>query len=402
MGATAITGNTFTYGDSQVNNALRDRNRGDSNAKVVNMFNGTRNVKSVLNYLLMRGVTDFGNLQSFNLYESGYSFFVVMAIPRFMAELANTSCEEYSRIIQNYAHILEFENRGLSGIDNISVESGELTNGINSVKIINKVNKSTDSTYSATYQEKLGSTLTKAHEIFLTGIKDPRTQVKTYLGVLGSDSVIKDVGYQNEVFHFMYIVCDNSLRHLERAIYLTAAQPQSAQLDIYNSEKGTYEFKEVNVEFTAYPITSQAVNILANNMREYIYSNTNWLESTKLYSISQRNNNFTIGDTESGTTGIGKENVAAGVFFFNNKETNTKEVNTIDSDDIAAQISGANNGNARGYNRTYSSVSSGGDGNTGTVPSGSGEVNNTNTTVYSGGDNTTTGGGTVPGSDTAP
>ena len=402
MGATAITGNTFKYSDTQVNNALRDRNRGDSNAKVVNMFNGTRNVKSVLNYLLMRGVTDFGNLQSFNLYESGYSFFVVMAIPRFMAELANTSCEEYSRIIQNYAHILEFENRGLSGIDNISVESGELTNGINSVKIINKVNKSTDSTYSATYQEKLGSTLTKAHEIFLTGIKDPRTQVKTYLGVLGSDSVIKDVGYQNEVFHFMYIVCDNSLRHLERAIYLTAAQPQSAQLDIYNSEKGTYEFKEVNVEFTAYPITSQAVNILANNMREYIYSNTNWLESTKLYSISQRNNNFTIGDTESGTTGIGKENVAAGVFFFNNKETNTKEINTIDSDDIAAQISGANNGNARGYNRTYSSVSSGGDGNTGTVPSGSGEVNNTNTTVYSGGDNTTSSGSTVPGSDTAP
>jgi len=402
MGATAITGNSFKYKDDQVNNALRDRNRNESNAKVVNMFNGTRNVKSVLNYLLMRGVTDFGNLQSFNLYESGYSFFVVMAIPRFMAELANTSCEEYSRIIQNYAHILEFENRGLSGIDNISVESGELTNGINSVKIINKVNKSTDSTYSATYQEKLGSTLTKAHEIFLTGIKDPRTQVKTYLGVLGSDSVIKDVGYQNEVFHFMYIVCDNSLRHLERAIYLTAAQPQSAQLDIYNSEKGTYEFKEVNVEFTAYPITSQAVNILANNMREYIYSNTNWLESTKLYSISQRNNNFTIGDTESGTTGIGKENVAAGVFFFNNKETNTKEVNTIDSDDIAAQISGANNGAARGYNRTYTNVSTGGDGNTGTVPSGSGEVNNTNTTVYSGGDNTTTGGSTVPGSDTAP
>ena len=399
----SVLKNTFKFTDEQVNNALRDMNRDYkytvgkgkkkkeySSKNVVNMFNGTRNVKSVLNYLLMRGVTDFGNLQSFNLYESGYSFFVVMAIPRFMAELANTVCEEYSRIIQNYAHILEFENRGLSGIDNMSVETGELTNGINSVKIINKVNKPTDSTYTATYQEKLGSTLTKAHEIFLTGIKDPRTQVKTYLGVLGSDSVIKDVGYQNEVFHFMYIVCDNSLRHLERAMYLTAAQVQGAQLDIYNSEKGTYEFKEINVEFTAYPVTSQAVNILANNMREHIYSNTNWLESTKLYSISERNNNFTKSDKDTSNT-FGTKRVKQGVFFFNNKETNTKEINTIDSKDIAAQISGANNGDERGYARTTGRTSKWKAGSSESAGDSSLNIN-TADSVYAGGDNYDTSG----------
>lgn len=284
-------------------------------ADVVNLFHGTRNVKNVLSFMLMRGVTDFGDLSAFNLYESGYSFFVVMSIPKFMSEVTKNS-SEYKNIIQNYAHILEFENRGLNGIENISVDTGELTNGINSVKIINKVNKPSDTTFTATYQEKLGSTITKAHELFLTGIKDPRTQVKTYLGVLANG--IAEAGYENEVFSFMYIVCDNTLRNLERAIYITAAQPQNAPLDIYNSERGTYEFKEISVEFSGFPITSKSTNILADNMRKYIFSHTNWMESSKEYSVAGKNGNPSKANTTNATS-----------YFFNAKETNTGETNSL-------------------------------------------------------------------------
>ena len=172
-----------------------------------NIFGGTRSIKDVTSYMLMRGVTDFGDLRQFNLYESGYSFFVVMTIPEFLKRLRQY--EEYRKIIDNYAHILEFENRGISGIDNITTENGQLTNGINQINIINKVNKPSDSSFTANYQEKLGSTITKAHELYITGIKDPRTQVKTYHGVLGGSDGLAP-GYQNEVFRFMYIVCDNT------------------------------------------------------------------------------------------------------------------------------------------------------------------------------------------------
>ena len=173
------------------------------------IFSGTRDIVPLTSFMLMRGVTDFGNLEQFNLYESGYSFFVVMRIPEFM-RILGTKSTDYAALINNYAHILEFENRGISGIDNITSEPGQLTNGINTINIINKVNKPSDSSFTANYQEKLGSTITKAHEVFLQGIKDPRTQVKTYLGLIADGALT--AGYQNEVFRFMYIVCDNTLK----------------------------------------------------------------------------------------------------------------------------------------------------------------------------------------------
>jgi NADH-quinone oxidoreductase subunit E/NADP-reducing hydrogenase subunit HndA len=37
----------------------------------------------------MRGVTDFGALEQYNLFESGYSFLVVMGIPKFLQELVS-------------------------------------------------------------------------------------------------------------------------------------------------------------------------------------------------------------------------------------------------------------------------------------------------------------------------
>ena len=251
-------------------------------ATKTSMFAGTRNPVNLTSYMLMRGVTDFGDLTQFNLYESGYSFLVVMSIPRFL-DNARTISDDYRTIIDNYAHILEYENRGLSGIDNITSDPGQLNNGINSINIINKVNKPSDSNFTASYQEKLGGTIAKAHELFLTGIKDPRTQVKTYLGLINGHSNFASMepGYENEVFRFMYIVCDNTLTKIERAFLIASAQIISAPLEIYNSEKGTYEFKEISVEFSGFPITSRQVTAYAELMRTWIFNNTVWMEHDK-------------------------------------------------------------------------------------------------------------------------
>lgn len=257
---------------------------------VNNMFHGTRDVVDLTKYMLMRGVTDFGNLEQFNLYETGYSFLVVMSIPEFLRQLALGSAPsntQYATIIKNYAHILEFENRNLSGIENITSDPGELTNGINQLNIINKVNKPSNSTFSANYQEKLGSTITKAHELYLTGIKDPRTQVKTYHGLINETSGSMQPGYQNEVFTFLYLACDNTLQKLERAIYIASAQITSVPLDIYNYDKGTYEFKEISVEFNGFPIMSREVSNYGDNLRKQIFQNTVWMETDKQYDFSR-------------------------------------------------------------------------------------------------------------------
>ena len=254
---------------------------GMSKALDMNIFEGTRSVKDLTSYMLMRGVTDFANLEQYNLFESGYSFLVVMKIPEFLKKLAAKN-DEYKKIINTYVHILEYEFRGLSGLDNMTVDVGELTNGINQVNIINKVNKQSAASFTMNYQEKLGGTITKFHELYLSGIKDPRTQVKTYHGLIETGEL--EAGYENEVFSFMYIVTDNTLRNLEKAVYIVAAQPTTANFEIYASEKGQYEFKEIGVEFNGYPIMSRSVNQLANKFLMNIYYATTWREHDFEYS----------------------------------------------------------------------------------------------------------------------
>lgn len=251
-----------------------------SNGSNQNLFQGTHSIKDITSYMLMRGVTDFGDLKQYNLYESGYSFLVVIDIPFFMSKLiaANT---EMGKVIKCHTHILEYEFRGLSGLDNITSETGQLTNGINQINIINKVNKQSDGTFTMNYQEKLGGTINKAHEIFLTGIKDPRTEVKTYHGLI--EKQILDAGYENEIYKLFYIVTDNTLLNLEKAVYLASGQITNVPIDIYNVEKGTYEFKEISIEMNAFPITSRQVNYTANSLLKDIYETTVWREHDYAY-----------------------------------------------------------------------------------------------------------------------
>ena len=304
-----------------------------------NVFAGTRSIRDLTKYLLMRGVTDFGDLEQYNLYESGYSFLNVLQIPIFIKNLMLVS-EDYDRLIKTYAHVLEFEFRGFEGgLDNMTADYGQLTNGINQINIINKVNKPSDSTFSATYQEKLGGMMTKFHELYISGIKDPRTEVKTYHGLIGttalenpytiwaktitlnpggnnngangSDTVsaaelnyddsststetvgiavsAMEAGFENEIFKFMYIVTDNTLLGLEKAVYLAAAQLTSVPFEIYTGTKGTYEFKDISVEFNAYPVMCRQVNARANALLQHIYLDTCWREFDFEYGSLNKN-----------------------------------------------------------------------------------------------------------------
>ena len=240
-----------------------------------NMFSSLMSTRDLSKFTLMRGVTDYANLEAYNLYESSYSFLVLVQVPEFMKKLCDQN-SEYKKMFDTYCHILEYDFRGLSGIDNITAETGELTNGISNVEIINKVTMQAASSFTMRYFERHGSVITRTHELFLRGIKDPRTQVKHYNGLIRKG--LMEPGYENEVFSFMYLVCDNTLMNLEKCIYIVAAQPTGAQWDIYNSEKGSIEFKELDVEFKGYPIVGRKINEKGKEFLDWIRQNTTWDE----------------------------------------------------------------------------------------------------------------------------
>lgn len=239
----------------------------DNKSGIVNLFANTKDFKDVTSYKLMRGVPDFGSLVQFNPYETGYAAFIICQMPRFIEELAKANAS-YKKLVANWQHIIEYEFKSFDGLEAMSADTITLGDDLNSINVISKVNMQSASEFSLTYDEKSGSPLTKFAKLYLTGIKDPRTQVKTYHGLIGK----LNPGFENEVFTFLFIATDNTMRNVEAAYLIIGAQLNSADTDMYNYTKGDIGKREVTVKFSGYPITSTYIDKAAQTMLTYLTS----------------------------------------------------------------------------------------------------------------------------------
>lgn len=228
----------------------------------------TKDFKDVTDFNLMRGVPDFGNLMQFTPYESGYAVFIVCAIPKFMDMLATYNAN-YAKLIDNWRHIIEYEFKSFSGLSGITADTMEVGDDLNKINMINKVNMESTSEFSLTYDEKSGAPLTKFNKLYLTGLKDPRTQVKTYHGLIHHG--VMEPGFENEVFTFLFINTDNTMRNVEFSALLIAGQINDADISIFGEyTKNDIDKKEVTVKFNAYPIISSKIDNYAQQCLNYI------------------------------------------------------------------------------------------------------------------------------------
>ena len=285
-----------------------------------NIFSDTMSTTDVQAFTLMRGVTDFSNLAQYDLYETGYSFLINLSIPKFLKN-AKTLSDEYKKLINNYCHIIEYDFRGMSGIDDITSDTGALTNGINELNIITRVNEQGGGQFSMNYFERAGSTITKVHELFLRGIKDPRTQFKRYNGQIkgprgaagstnGGNNTL-NASYANEVFNYMLIVTDNTGFNVEKSYIIASAQPTSANTSIYQVERGQIGFSEIPVNMNGFPITGRVVNNKAAKMLTYINQATCFDEMEYGYNILTKDNSDidAIGGTLTSSTVYSNGNI---------------------------------------------------------------------------------------------
>lgn len=235
-----------------------------SNASAGNGLNYIKMPRSVTEYTLMKGVTDFSNLKQFDLYETGYSFLTVVSVPKFMTLLAAQD-SRIKNLQEGFVHILEGEFRGLDGIPDITADAGSISNGVNEMQVINNVNMDTSIQVSMSFFERSGGLLTNYLNYYLTGIKDPYSKAKTYHGLIGSS--VTDPGPDYEVFTFLYYVTDNTMRSIEKAYLLCNAQPTAAPMSqMYNSTHGDIQFQEISISFNCYPIMGDTINLYANMM----------------------------------------------------------------------------------------------------------------------------------------
>lgn len=225
--------------------------------------NYTITPRNLTQYTAYRGITDFSQIGQFNQFESGYQFLSVISIPDFMR--LNKNMEQMNK---NFVHMLEYEFRGLDGLPDMNADTFEITDGINTQRMINRVTSETSITISSQYFEKSGGLITKYSEYYLSGIKDPKSQAKTYHGLIADGTLAP--GLEHEVFTLLYYVTDNTMLRLERAVLLANCQLTKAETSMYNGSRDNISNKEMSIEFNAYPLTGYQVDKAANYLLKQI------------------------------------------------------------------------------------------------------------------------------------
>ena len=259
-----------------------------------NLFNNyTVSPKNLTQYTAYRGVTDFSNVGQFNQYETGYQFLSVIQLPKFMTALEQMD-PDMVNINASFKHMLEYEFRGLDGLPDITADTFTITDGINELNMINRVTMDTSITVSSSFFEKSGQLITKYSEYYITGIKDPKTQAKTYHGAIRNNLIAP--GLENEVFTLLYYVTDNTMLRLERAVLLANAQLTKAETSMYNGSRDNISNHETSIEFNCFPImgtmVDKAANALLADITGYMYNKKNAAfngsEKTKLDSMNYK------------------------------------------------------------------------------------------------------------------
>lgn len=252
---------------------------GKVNNGLLNNF--TKQPRNLTQYTAYRGVTDFTQIGQFAQFETGYSFLSVIQMPEFMVKLAEQD-SKYASLVNSFKHMLEYEFRGMDGLPDITSETYTITDGINEQALISRVVFDTAITVSSNYFEKTGNPITKFCEAYLTGIKDPKTQAKTYHGLI-KNNILED-GPENEVFTMLYYVTDNTMLRLERAVLLCNMQLTTSRLsEILNSTKGEISNKELTLEWNCLPImgyeVDKAAHALLADVTGVMHNQSNNVES---------------------------------------------------------------------------------------------------------------------------
>lgn len=227
----------------------------------------TKKPMTAAQYTMMRGVTDFTNAEQLNMYEGGHSMIIIINRPKFLDMLADYD-KDVKNLLENFCNIVEYEFKGLSGIDDITSDTLEFNDGISQMHTIGRVTEQSASEIQMTYTEKSGSTITKFIKYYLQGVRDSRTQIKHYHGLIADGKLA--LGFENEVFNLLYLVTDASGLSLEAAYLLCNAWPASAATNIYNSEKGNIDIKEIEITWRCVVLQNEEINKRAVKMLAHI------------------------------------------------------------------------------------------------------------------------------------
>lgn len=236
-------------------------------------------------YADMRGVVDFGNLAQFAPYQTGYCFLAVINGPAMMN--TDKMGDGRDKLQAAFIKILENEFKGLSGIDDISADTMDISDNITTLSLISKTTQATNGQISMNFTEKSGSLITKYISTYLRFVNDSKTEAKHYGGLIGFGENQEDPatypGFHKEVFNMLYVITDATCLNVEKAFLILNAQPTTASFsDLYNTNRGDIDKVDLSVNFNAFVVDGKIPNKIAQEYIKALVNTTETFEAGKI------------------------------------------------------------------------------------------------------------------------
>lgn len=229
------------------------------------------------------------NLEQFNPYIRGYARLFMYRTPQFMEKA-------FPDLTNRFKAYLETGFRSVSGISDLDVEFVDFEGGYGSQKFSNPSSTS-DGTESITVSlyELSGSPIREFIETWISGVRDPRTNVAHYHGFLagpGEDITDGKLQYSeaNHSAELIYYTMDPTCTRIEYACLLAHCFPTKSARDHLNYESNSHDNAEYEVEFRCTKYESRYINDIA---AFYL------MADTIKYSYLDFNPNITQKDIES-------------------------------------------------------------------------------------------------------
>ncbi len=210
--------------------------------------------------LFMGGLnTKHKALAQYDPLKTGYARIFIVKMPVFMMR-------QFPERSKNFRHLVEYGFVSVDGIQNKTLEFGQITGGYagRSYDVATVAKDDTNEITIKVY-EYSGSPVREFMDLWISGISDPFTGLSHYHGAIADTSAPLTFAQYNHSMEMIYVNTDATgmAKGIEHACLLTNMMPKSVKMDHFNYQSGTHDIVEMDLAFTCVKYESSDINTVA-------------------------------------------------------------------------------------------------------------------------------------------
>ena len=213
----------------------------------------THDFDDLTKYSLMMGGLNVTNasLQQYDPLKTGFGRLFMIRTPKFLTTMLPTKTKKFK-------HILEYANTGVSGLNDITLETSTIQGGYAGRQFdVSMVAKDDMNSFQVGVYEFSGSPVREYITTWISGVSDLQTGLSHYHGV---DLPIHQANHTGE---FIYVATDQTGVRIEYACMFANCMPKTIKLDQFNYQAGDHDLVKYDIDFTCVKYESPQINEVA-------------------------------------------------------------------------------------------------------------------------------------------